>query len=187
METPNRGLGLQKTWVDCLECMRCLVLGAPLRVGHGPPAQVVSRLPQRPLVRISLAYLLYRAATFMGHLTAIRFPLFQGFILVMVIGQETTSRPQTACWKRMCLPRARLQALGDKAMALMEKVLGGKAMELMAKVLGGKAMELMAKALGAKGILRPLQATQLTVQVLGAETGLMVRPLWAWAWLHPQL
>jgi len=187
----------------------------------------------------------------MGHLTAIRFPLYPGFIPVTAIGQETTSRPQTACCKALGRKylRVRLQPLmrtapmtqapGGKAVELMAKVLGGKAteelmakvlggkvteeltakvlggkatelmakatelmakmlggkatelmakaMELMAKVLGAKAMELMAKAPGAKDILRPLQATQLTAQVLGAEMGL-VRPLWApWAWLHPQL
>ena len=175
----------------------------------------------------------------MGHLTAIRFPLYPGFIPVTAIGQETTSRPQTACCKALGRKylRVRLQPLmrtapmtqapGGKAVELMAKVLGGKvteeltakvlvgkatelmakatelmakmlggkatelmakAMELMAKVLGAKAMELMAKAPGAKDILRLLQATQLTAQVLGARVR-MARAFQQlpWARHHPQL
>ena len=162
----------------------------------------------------------------MGHLTAIRFPLYPGFIPVTAIGQETTSRPQTACCKALGRKylRVRLQplmrtapmtqapggkavelmakvlggkateelmakVLGGKAMAeLTEKVPGGKATELMAKALGGKAMELMAKAPGAKDILRLLQATQLTAQVLGARVR-MARAFQQlpWARHHPQL
>ena len=79
---------------------------------------------------------------------------------------------------------------GDKAMAeLTEKVPGGNAMaELMAKAHGGKAMELMAKVLGAKNILRPLQATQLTVQVLGARMHMARAFLQLpWARHHPRL
>jgi len=81
------------------------------------------------------------------------------------------------------------KVLGGKAMAeLTEKVPGGKATELMAKALGGKAMELMAKAPGAKDILRLLQATQLTAQVLGARVR-MARAFQQlpWARHHPQL
>ena len=126
----------------------------------------------------------------MGHLTAIRFPLYPGFIPVTAIGQETTSRPQTACCKALGRKylRVRLQPLmrtapmtqapGGKAVELMAKVLGGKATEeLMAKVLGGKVTEeLTAKVLGGKATELMAKATELMAKMLGGKaTELMAK------------